>query len=70
MDDIEFVDEAEQAAANDPTVGAGTPHTAPHESTFDEDDTLDTEGDSGAAEHGDDDALDDDDTNTPLDEEI
>jgi hypothetical protein len=68
MDDTEFVDEAEQVAANDPAVGTGTPQTAPHESAFDEDDALDTESESGAAEHGDDDALDDDDIGPPIDE--
>jgi hypothetical protein len=59
MHDSEFVDEAEQAAANDPTVGSGTPETAPHETPFDDDDALDPDGASGAADDGDDDVVDD-----------
>lgn len=61
MTDDEFVDEAEQAEANDPAVGSGTPDTAPHETAFDDDDELDPADESGAADDGDDDLVDDDD---------
>ena len=55
-----FVSDAEQAAANDPSIGSGTPETAPHEIPFDDDDDLDAD---------DDESIDDDD-DTPIDEDI
>ncbi len=70
MNDNEFVDEAEQAAANDPSVGTGTPHTAPHEIPFEDDDELDPAGESGDAD--DDEDIDDDDESMlgSIDEEL
>jgi hypothetical protein len=38
MSDNEFVDATEQAEADDPSIGDGTPDTAPHEIPFDDDD--------------------------------
>lgn len=69
MEDEEFVSAEEQAQANDPAVGTGTPETAPHETPFDDDDALDAEGEDGVADDGDDDeGLDDDDT--PIDADV
>ena len=60
MNDIEFVDAGEAAAALDPAIGDGTPETAPHVSPFDADDGLDAEAADGTADD-DDDVEDDDD---------
>ncbi len=68
-DDDAFVSEAEQAAANDPAVGSGTPETAPHETPFDDDDDLDADAEGGAADADDDDSVDDDD-DTLIDEDV
>ena len=71
MTDDEFVDEAEQAAADNPTVGAGTPDSAPHETPFDDDDGLDPADEAGAADDGDDDLIDDDDDgDLPIEDDV
>ena len=64
--DEEFVSDDEMAEAADPSVGTGTPETAPHETPFDDDDELDADGAEGAAD--DDDELDEDDDDTPLED--
>jgi len=58
MDPNEFANEAEMAEANDPSVGTGTPETAPREASFDDDDALD-DSEDGTADGDDDDARDD-----------
>jgi hypothetical protein len=37
MNDNEYIDEAEAAAALDPAIGDGTPDSAPHVAPFDDD---------------------------------
>jgi len=60
ISDDEFVGPEEQTAANDPTVGAGTPETAPHETPFDDDEALDVDAEPDIAGE-DEDGIDDED---------
>lgn len=68
MNDSEFLDEAEAAAALDPSIGHGTPDSAPHETPFDDSDSLDADESGGAAD--DDDEVEDDDDDTPVDDDL
>jgi hypothetical protein len=70
MDTKEYVDELEQAAAEDPAVGDGSPATAPHWAPFDDDLELDADGADGAADGDDDLDGEDDGDDTPIDDEI
>jgi hypothetical protein len=67
MNDSEVLDTREAAAALDPSVGDGTPDTAPHIVPFDRDDDLRVDDASGGAE--DDDLVEDDD-DTPIDQDV
>ena len=58
MSDNEFVDATEQAEADDPAIGDGTPETAPHEIPFDDDDDGVDET-VGVADADDDDVVED-----------
>ncbi len=58
MSDNEFVDATEQAEADDPAIGDGTPATAPHEIPFDDDD-ADVDETVGVADSDDDDVVED-----------
>jgi hypothetical protein len=58
MSDNEFVDATEQAEADDPSIGDGTPDTAPHEIPFDDDD-AEVDETVGVADSDDDDVVED-----------
>jgi hypothetical protein len=67
MADTEFLTEAEAQVALDPTIGDGTPDTAPHVVPFGSDDELDLDDALGSAD--DDDEVEDDD-DAPIDDDI
>jgi hypothetical protein len=67
MNDNEYIDEAEAAAALDPAIGDGTPDSAPHVAPYDDDDDVVADETSGAAD--DDDVVEDDD-DSPIDDDI
>ncbi|HEY6891554.1 MAG TPA: hypothetical protein VI300_27355 [Solirubrobacter sp.] len=64
MSDNEYVDATEQAEADDPAIGDGTPDTAPHEIPFDDDADADVDETAGVADSDDDDVVED--NGTPL----
>jgi hypothetical protein len=70
MDTSEYADESELADAMNPDVGAGSPETAPHEAVFDAEDEIGPDDDSGVAVDGDDDSVEDEDDEGPIDETI
>ena len=67
MSDNEYVDAAEQAEADDQSVGAGTPDTAPHEIPMDDEDS-DVDETTGIADSDDDDVVED--NGTPVEAEV
>lgn len=71
MDASEYADESELADAMNPDIGSGTPGTAPFEALLnDPEDAVDVEDERGAADDGDDENVEHDDEDGPIEETI